>query len=486
MGQQQSGNRFKHFDFMVIDVVCLQMCFVISYWFNESFTNPYESDRFQYIAIIILASQLVAMLVFDNYRGIMRRGKLAEAIAVGKFALEVFFITVIYLFLVRRSVVASRMQLGCTFVFFLVIDYVLRRLNKYRIRKFDIGQKKSLMLITSSRLLGNTMEQLTNSEGYHDYFVSGVLLLDGVGDDGAEVGDYGIPIGRLDRDAIEDISHKWVDEVFIMQPGDQPLPPQLMDDLLEMGMTVDYTTEFMAGERWPVADVRKLGGYCVLTSSIRLATVGQGILKRAVDIVGGLVGCLITGILFVFVAPAIYRKSPGPVIFKQERVGRNGKTFMMYKFRSMYLDAEERKAALMEQNKIKDGMMFKMADDPRIIGSEKKDASGRPKGIGNFIRRTSIDEFPQFINVLKGDMSLVGTRPPTLDEWVKYDLGHRVRMSIKPGITGLWQVSGRSEITDFREVVQLDRTYIDTWSLYLDFKILLKTVVVVVKRSGVE
>jgi len=140
----------------------------------------------------------------------------------------------------------------------------------------------------------------------------------------------------------------------------------------------------------------------------------------------------------------------------------------------------------MEQNKISDGMMFKMDDDPRIIGSEKKDKNGKPRGIGNFIRKTSLDEFPQFWNVLKGDMSLVGTRPPTLDEWEKYDLHHRVRMSIKPGITGLWQISGRSDITDFEEVVRLDREYIQNWSIWLDFKILFKTVGVVLRHEGAE
>ena len=150
----------------------------------------------------------------------------------------------------------------------------------------------------------------------------------------------------------------------------------------------------------------------------------------------------------------------------------------------MYMDAEERKKALMEQNKISDGMMFKMDDDPRIIGSEKKDKNGRPAGIGNFIRRTSLDEFPQFWNVLKGEMSLVGTRPPTLDEWERYDLHHRVRMSIKPGITGLWQISGRSDIKDFDEVVKLDLEYIDNWSLLLDIKILIKTVLIVLGRKG--
>ena len=127
-----------------------------------------------------------------------------------------------------------------------------------------------------------------------------------------------------------------------------------------------------------------------------------------------------------------------------------------------------------------------MDDDPRIIGSEKKDKNGKPKGIGNFIRKTSIDEFPQFLNVLKGQMSLVGTRPPTVDEWEKYDLAHRVRMATKPGVTGMWQVSGRSEITDFDEVVRLDREYIESWSLALDVKIMIKTFLVVLKHKGAE
>ena len=198
------------------------------------------------------------------------------------------------------------------------------------------------------------------------------------------------------------------------------------------------------------------------------------------DICGGLVGCLMTGIIFLFVAPAIYIKSPGPIFFSQYRVGKNGRKFKIYKFRSMYMDAEERKKELMKQNRVSDGLMFKMENDPRVIGSEK----GSGKGIGNFIRKTSLDEFPQFFNVLKGDMSLIGTRPPTVDEWEKYELHHRARLAIKPGLTGMWQVSGRSEITDFEEVVKLDTKYISEWSFLLDIRILFKTVLIVLGQKG--
>lgn len=223
-----------------------------------------------------------------------------------------------------------------------------------------------------------------------------------------------------------------------------------------------------------------MGNYTVVTTCINMASAGQLVLKRIMDICGGLAGCILTGIIFLFVAPAIYIKSPGPIFFSQYRVGKNGRKFKIYKFRSMYMDAEERKKELMKQNRVSDGLMFKMENDPRVIGSEK----GPGKGIGNFIRKISLDEFPQFFNVLKGDMSLVGTRPPTVDEWEKYELHHRARLAIKPGLTGMWQVSGRSEITDFEEVVKLDTKYISEWSFMLDIKILFKTVLIVLGQKG--
>ena len=221
--------------------------------------------------------------------------------------------------------------------------------------------------------------------------------------------------------------------------------------------------------------VEEIAGYMVLSSSISIVSSWQLLVKRLMDIAGGLVGCIFTGIIYIFIAPIMKVKSPGPVFFSQVRMGKNGKPFKIYKFRSMYADAEERKKELMEKNNIKDGLMFKMDDDPRII-----------KGIGHFIRKTSLDEFPQFWNILKGDMSLVGTRPPTMDEWDKYELHHRRRLAIKPGLTGMWQVSGRSEITDFEEVVELDTKYIEQWSIGLDIKILFKTVTVVFTGSGAK
>ena len=148
------------------------------------------------------------------------------------------------------------------------------------------------------------------------------------------------------------------------------------------------------------------------------------------------------------------------------------------------MDAEARKAELMKENKLGDGKMFKMDFDPRVIGNKVLPDGTHKTGVGDFIRRTSLDEFPQFFNVLKGDMSLIGTRPPTVDEWEKYELHHRARLAIKPGLTGMWQVSGRSEITDFEEVVKLDTKYISEWSFLLDIRILFKTVLIVLGQKG--
>lgn len=195
-------------------------------------------------------------------------------------------------------------------------------------------------------------------------------------------------------------------------------------------------------------------------------------LKRSVDIIGALVGCSGCLIISLWVRNKIKKESPGSIIFRQERVGRRGRRFEMQKFRSMYLDAEERKAELMAHNEVSSQHMFKVENDPRVFP------------FGQKMRDSSIDELPQFVNVLKGEMSLIGTRPPTTDEYKHYEFHHFKRSAIKPGITGLWQVSGRSDIKDFEDVVALDTKYIEEWSLISDFKILLKTFEVVFKKVG--
>lgn len=194
-------------------------------------------------------------------------------------------------------------------------------------------------------------------------------------------------------------------------------------------------------------------------------------MKRIIDILGSIVGIIISAVIIFFVAVSMKIMEPkGPIFFSQDRIGKNGKTFRMYKIRSMCIDAEEKLEELMKHNEV-EGAMFKMKNDPRITR------------IGKFIRKTSIDELPQLWNVLKGDMSLVGPRPPLIREVEEYTIHDRQRLLVKPGCTGLWQVSGRNEL-DFDEMVDLDIQYIENIGIINDFKIIIKTLFIMIKPNG--
>ena len=191
--------------------------------------------------------------------------------------------------------------------------------------------------------------------------------------------------------------------------------------------------------------------------------------KRLIDIIGALVGLGVVAILFIPIATAIKLNSPGPIFYSQIRCGLNGKLFRIWKFRSMCVGAEQKKYLI--KNKAK-GHIFKNEQDPRVTS------------VGKILRSTSLDEFPQFWNVLWGDMSLVGTRPPTPGEVAKYNQRHFLRLRVKPGITGEWQVKGRSLVDDFEDIVSMDLDYQQKWSIYYDLYLIMKTFAVVIKRDG--
>ena len=214
-------------------------------------------------------------------------------------------------------------------------------------------------------------------------------------------------------------------------------------------------------------------GLPVLIYSTTPLKVWQQLIKRVFDIlVSGTMLILLLPI-FIFIAVAIKLTSKGPVIYRSKRVGLNKKTFNFYKFRTMVVGAEQLKERLMDQN-VMQKIVFKVKDDPRITS------------IGKFLRKFSLDELPQLWSVFRGDMAVVGPRPPLVSELDKFESWHRRKLSVKPGLTCLWQISGRSEITDFDEWVRLDLEYIDNWSLWLDFKIFFKTIPVVVFGKGAE
>jgi exopolysaccharide biosynthesis polyprenyl glycosylphosphotransferase len=285
-------------------------------------------------------------------------------------------------------------------------------------------------------------------------------------------GNYPI-LGQVD-DLIEICKRQPVDEVIFTLPRDYlATVEELLPRFEAMGITVRLSLDVYRPRQ-----SRTMFSYLGEDDPIPVVTYHrvtldptQLLLKRLLDIVGGSVGILLLAAVFPFVAFAIKRHDQGPIFFKQKRVGQNGRIFTLRKFRTMAVNAEAQKAALLEKNEMQ-GAIFKIADDPRITR------------VGRFLRKTSLDELPQFWNVLSGEMSLVGTRPPTPDEVAQYEDWHRARISIKPGLTGMWQTSGRNRVDDFDKVCKLDMAYIDNWSFWLDVKLLAKTVGVVLFGVG--
>lgn len=321
-------------------------------------------------------------------------------------------VSTVYLFLIQIGHEYSRLVLVFTFIIYHFLSYTVRVLWKKHLKNTLKEGDTSLLLVVTSENASKVVQDV-QANNFAKYKIAGLAIIDKEMT-GETV--YGVEVVADKHTVVEHVVKSWVDEVLIVTPDDTPYPSKLIDDLTETGATVHLSLAKIQSIPGKRQFVEKVNSYTVLTTTMNYCSYKQLFANRAMDIVAGLIGCVFAGIFFIFVAPAIYIASPGPIFFAQERVGRNGKTFKMYKFRSMYLDADERKAELMSQNKVSDPRMFKMDFDLRII-SNKILLDGTYKTCnGNFIRKTSIDELPQFFNVLKGDMNLVGTRPPLLSE----------------------------------------------------------------------
>ena len=480
MHRSGADGALRHLDFTVIDIITMQLALCIMYYLTDHKGLIYLDFKYRILAAICFVVQISLCLFSNLYDHVFTRDALTEFRALVINILDVWLIA--GLFLICCGYWYSLKEIMIAAILFFDLDFLCRQRNKER-HLYQGLPKHRVVIVSTQRNVVEAAQRLENNKTSVEYEISGILLLDKETPENDVM--PGVPVlNAKDERILDDMAHWWIDDVFLLLDEDTSYPRHLVESFLLMGVTVHTGISALDTISFSETGVEELGNYKVLTNTVRFVSDKAMLMKRLLDIVGGFVGVILTGIIFVFVAPAIYIKSPGPIFFSQERIGQNGRTFRIYKFRSMYMDAEKRLADLMEQNKIQGGLMFKMDDDPRIIGSEKKGKDGKPKGIGNLIRNTSLDEFPQFFNVLKGDMSLVGTRPPTVREWNQYEPSHRIRMSAKPGITGMWQVSGRSAITDFEEVVALDKQYIEHWSFWLDIKILFKTVKVVLKHEG--
>jgi len=455
----------KHLDFILSDLVCMQISLLISYMIRYG-RVPYITWEYRYWGIFLVLMHFCIVLFTECYSGVLRRGYLQRFKAVLKYNLILMSGMLAFLFFTKQSYEYSRFMLFIFFIlncFFMYVTHVM--LKHYIVKVAKAGKNSEyLLLITKKSMVQENVERLLTNE-YSALKLKGIVIID---EDMTGQRVCGVPVVTSFENLFEFAKKSVIDEV-LLNARDARIE-ELTNKFLEMGITVHINIDRISS-RMPNAVVEEINGFTVVTTSINTVTTRQIVLKRLVDIAAGIAGMMAATVAYIVFAPIIYIQSPGPIFFSQVRVGRNGRQFKIYKFRSMYMDAEERKKELMAHNKMS-GLMFKMDDDPRVIP------------IGRFLRSTSIDELPQFFNILKGDMSLVGTRPPTYEEYLQYDYHHKSRLAAKPGLTGMWQVSGRSNITDFEEVVALDTEYIKNWSLGLDLKIIFKTALVVLGRVG--
>lgn len=463
---ERRSSRSKHLDFIILDLFSVELSFVLANLLRFGIGGMGDYRMFATMNMMLVLLHLAIAFATECHSGILRRGYLKELKQVLFHNGAVMASGLILLFFMQESARYSRLVVLYFFLFDTLVMYFLRVVRKrYLLRVSRRHRTARKMLLLAYREDAEALVKELAQYNYSDFILEGICILDSdcVGERIEEVA-----VVTTRKELFEYVKEHVVDTVFLKCREEER--KNLMDTLYHMGVTVHMSLDFVLGDL-PHASFQNINGISVITAAMHQPTTRQRVVKRTMDICGGLVGLVLTGLICLVFGPIIKIQSPGPIFFKQQRVGQNGRRFNIYKFRSMYPDAESRKAELMKENKMS-GHMFKMDNDPRIIP------------IGHFMRKTSLDEFPQFLNVLMGDMSLVGTRPPTVDEYEKYELHHRSRLAIKPGLTGLWQVSGRSDITDFEEVVELDKKYIRGFCMSQDIKIILKTIWVVLAGRG--
>ena len=457
---------------MLVDAACLIVSLVVAFHIRYSVFMGISRPGDQiWLIPLTLVIQVMASMVFDFNHHFFRQSHIENLMEVIKAQSMVSVILIVLLYLGHQATTLSRL----VFSYFITIDILLTYgghmlLKQYMIKVYRKSKYSNRMLVVATReRIGSVIHNIVSFNEWSRN-LTGIVLLD---EDAVGEGIEKIPVVANVDTFMDHVIHHEIDEVFIMDPerSHRGRLERWARELAQMGIIVDVNIDIFDMEVHGKKTLNRVGKYAVVTFARNLFSTRQVVAKRILDMIGSLVGMVLLGVATIFVAPAIKLESPGPVFFGQTRVGKNGRKFTFYKFRSMYQDAEARKKELMEKNEVQ-GLMFKMEDDPRITK------------VGKFIRKTSIDELPQFWNVLKGDMSLVGTRPPTVDEFEQYEAKHKCRLSMTPGLTGLWQISGRSDIKDFDEVVRLDMQYIDNWSIIKDIEILILTVFVVLTKKG--
>ena len=460
----------------LLDMICLYAVYHLASYIRFAGPGDWGDRNLHYmIGTLFLLYGTVYTFITDWNKDILLRGYYQEFAAVFRFMVSMILVVMTFVYLMRWAYILSRFVILFYAFVSPVLMYAVHTLYKFVLHRLFSNEQlvSRVFVVAQGKDLENTIRRLISIPNMY-YRIVGAAYVEEPGEETPDVRhllDRNVPVFVVTDKLTKKMTQMSFDEVFINTPDlPQKQAAAMIDGFEEMGVDVHYGLDLPSiGQAR--SSVGMFGDYSVVTYARYRRSDAQFLLKRLMDIAGGLVGVLITAVLTLFIAPAIKLTSPGPVFFSQIRVGRNGRRFRIYKFRSMVQDAEEKKAELESQNEM-NGLMFKLENDPRVTK------------VGAFLRKTSLDEFPQFFNVLKGDMSLVGTRPPTEEEFEQYNEHYRRRISMRPGLTGLWQVSGRSNIADFDEVVRLDLQYIDHWSIQQDVKILAQTIVVVLFGKG--
>lgn len=485
MNFRKKSSWLKHLDFIFADLVILNITFYLAYLLRMGTldksisSNMYANESYRTLLITAVILHFCMSFFANHYSGILNRGYWQELKKVVLHNAFLFGLLLTYMFVTKVGEEYSRLLVVSFFCMNFIMMYLVHIILKKILwtRGVQESKRENILVVSNKNCVEESVKKLLDGPN-KTFTIIGVAL----DEEDTEIKEVrGIPVVTYGKDTYKYACRNVVDSVLIcLGPLEMENMITIAQKFTSMGVTVHIEMNLFSKEMTNISfgNINELN---MMTTRINDPSTLGLFVKRVIDISAGLLGCLITGILFIFVAPAIKIADPkGPVFFGQERAGRNGRKFKIYKFRSMYTDAEERKKELMEHNKM-DGLMFKLDADPRIIGSGP---DGTKRGLGHFLRSSSIDEFPNFWSILKGDMSLVGTRPPTMDEYERYELHHKSRLAAKPGLTGMWQISGRSDMTDFEEIVKLDNEYIRKWNIGLDLKIIFKTVWVVLTRKG--
>jgi exopolysaccharide biosynthesis polyprenyl glycosylphosphotransferase len=481
-GTLESKHRYVRSLFVLtLDTIALLAAFFLANFirFGVPFNIGIGVVYFTNVLLIIVIAYLVIYMLDTIPKNFFQRGYLLEFFAVFKKMTYLLLTVLLLLFVFQVTEAFSRLVIAYTWGLGIALIWLARIAYK-KILTTYYGKSKNnryLIIVTVWGKAKEIIEGLNAQSSVWGYEPKGLVLVDDLPLSSRRIAEINkVPIISNSSGTWDELTKMAVDEVFIDLPYayDKYLD-KFIEDFEDMGLTVNLNIqEYGMALQKRQGELRFFGGFNTISFAKTPYNFHMTVVKRVTDIITACIGLVLTGVLLIFLAPILKGESKGPLIFSQVRVGKNGRQFKLYKFRSMYADAEERKKELMAANEMDDELLFKIENDPRITK------------VGKFIRRTSIDEFPQFWNVLKGDMSLIGTRPPTLDEYEKYELPYKRRLSIRPGITGLWQVSGRSDITNFEDVLRLDLEYIDHWSPVFDLTIFLKTIVVVLFGKGAK